>query len=338
MLNRHVPLILKLIIPVGFAFGASTTLADDTSSQGIKAANPPFEHAIQKPIYAALQTSGVVERLPSKSNWPGVEGAHYTGLSPNGKQLLVSGFKTGNLYVMDAQDGEIQASIGIGEVVQGVKVSPDGRYGLAVAPKQGAVAVIDMEKLLLVKKIDVGDTPHNVIFKEDGSLAYVTLQGEGAIAVVNMKALKKQRVLTTPGLDSPHNIDISDDGNHLWIRDFVGNVGVFDLDSQKILKVFKVGEGHGGIDVIPNSHYVATGAIAASHITVIDADSLKIVAKPEVGAGPHGVRASADGRYLYASVTGDNLIAIIDMKSLKVVRREPVDGKFPFWLAVPGNS
>ena len=39
----------------------------------------------------------------------------------------------------------------------------------------------------------------------------------------------------------------------------------------------------------------------------------------------------------YTSVTADNQIAVIDSQSLKVVRRQPVDGKFPFWIAVPGN-
>jgi len=313
---------------------AKNAPATDTTGLSSKVS---LEQALPEPIYTAVQNSGVVEQLPSKSTWLGVEGAHYNALSPNGNQLMVSGFKTGNVYFMGTDNGEIEGSVAIGEVVQGVKVSPDGRYGLAVAPTQGVIAVIDMKTLLLVKKISVGDTPHNIIFNKDGSLAYITLQGEGALAVVDMKTLSKQRDIPTPGLDTPHNIDISDDGHRLWIRDFIGHVGVLDLDSEKILKVFKVGAGHGGIDVIPNSSYVATGAISASQVTVIDADSLTIAANLEVGTGPHGVRASADGRYLYASVTADNLITVIDMKSLEVVRQEPVNGKFPFWIAVPGN-
>lgn len=321
----------------GSALSPPTSQSVAASDATHMAPEVSLEQAIPKPIYAAVQKTGVVERFPSKSSWPGVEGAHYDALSPEGKQLIVSGFKTGNVYVMDTNNGEIQGSISIGEVAQGVKISPDGRYGLAVAPNQGIVAVIDMETLALVKKISVGDTPHNLIFNTNGSLAYVTLQGGGALAVVDMETLTKQREIPTPGLETPHNIDISGDGHRLWIRDFIGHVGVLDLDSEKVLKVFKVGAGHGGIDVIPNSRYVATGAISASQVTVIDADSLAIVANLDVGTGPHGVRASADGRYLYTSVTADNMITIIDMESLKVVRQEPVDGKFPFWLAVPGN-
>lgn len=316
---------------------STTSQAEPAISATSASSTVPLGQAIPKPIYIAIQNTGVVEQLPSKSTWSGVKGAHYNALSPNGDRLMVSGFKTGNVYVMDTNSGEIEGSVAIGEVVQGVKISPDGRYGLAVAPTQGAIAIIDMETLSLVKKIDVGDTPHNIIFNKDGSLAYITLQGQGALAVLDMKTLSKQRDILTPGLDTPHNIDISSDGHRLWIRDFIGHVGVLDLDSEKMLKVFKVGAGHGGIDVIPNSPYVATGAISASHVTIINADDLTIAANLEVGTGPHGVRASADGRYLYTSITADNLITVIDMKSLEVVRREPVDGKFPFWVAVPGN-
>lgn len=296
-----------------------------------------LQEAVPEPVYVAVQNSGIVRVLPSGQSWPGVEGAHYDALSADGRLLMVSGFKTGDVYVLDARTGDVKGVFAIGEVAQGVKISPDGRYGLAVAPEQGMVAVIDLEALKLVKKIHVGDTPHNVVFTPDGTLAYVTLQGAGAIAVIDMQGLEKRRAIATPGLDTPHNLDIADDGDRLWIRDFTGHVGVLDLQTEQMMKVFEVGAGHGGIDVVPGGKYVATGAISGSAVTIIDSERLEIVAQPEVGTGPHGVRASADGRYIYASVTGDNNLAIIDASSLEVVRHEPVEGKFPFWLAVPGN-
>lgn len=310
------------------------------SREGPTARSAPelsLEKAIRDPLYVAVQNSGIVRALPSKQAWPGVAGAHYDALSPDGSRLMVSGFKTGNVYVLDTANGDVMASVAIGEVAQGVKISPDGRYGLAVAPTQGDVAVIDMNTLELVKKIPVGKVPHNLIYSADGKFAYVTLQGEGALAVVNMQTLEKQHQIPTPGLETPHNVDISANGQRLWLRDFTGNVGVMDLASETMLKTFKVGSGHGGIDVVPDGKYIATGAISASAVTLIDPESLEIVKNVDVGVGPHGVRASRDGRFIYASVTADNQIAVIDSQSLKVVRRQPVDGKFPFWIAVPGN-
>lgn len=323
--------LFSLVITLVFsAAGTAVAAADKAPTAALKTIFPAA-------IYVTLQKSGVVKVLPSRDAWAGIKGAHYDAISSNGEQLLVSGLETGNVYVLDTQSGKRRGSIAIGGVVQGVKISPNGHYGVAIAPEQGVLAVINLETLQLVKKIPVGDTPHNATFNADGTLAYVTLQGSNAIAIVDMKALEKRREIATSGLDMPHNLDLSEDGSQLWIRDFVGHVGVLDLASGKMLKIFNVGSGHGGIDVIPGGRYVASGAIADSVVTFIDSTDMEIVASVDVGIGSHGVRASADGRYLYAGITAANSIAVIDTQSLKVVHREPADGEFPFWIAVPGN-
>ena len=72
-------------------------------------------------------------------------------------------------------------------------------------------------------------------------------------------------------------------------------------------------------------------------VTIVDASSREIVAAVEVGNGPHGVRASEDGHWIYAAVTTDNSLAVIDSQTLEVVRKIPVNGEFPFWMAVQGN-
>ncbi len=320
--------------------GLQTGNANVNEAAGKPADRTPsatLEEAVPQPIYVAVQNSGDIEVLPSRQVWSGVEGAHYDALSPDGLRLLVSGFKTGDVHVIDTTTGKIRGSVAIGGVAQGVKISPDGRHGLAMAESIGLVAVIDLDKLELLKKIPVGKMPHNARFSADGKLAYVTLQGEGKIAVIDMATLTKIRDIPTPGLDTPHNLDLSDDGRYLWVRDFVGHVGILDLQGETMIKILQVGKGHGGIDVVPGGKYVATGAIADSIVTIIDQSSREIVANVEVGTGPHGVRASKDGRWIYATITADDTIAVIDTHTLELALRIPLDGKFPFWVAVPGN-
>lgn len=290
-----------------------------------------------EPLYVAAQTSGTISVLPSGQAWLGVEGAHYDALSPDGTQLLASGFKTGNVYVLDTAAGKVQGVIPIGGVAQGVAISPDGRYGLAMAESLGELAIIDLDKLALIKKIQIGKMPHNAAFSGDGKLAYVTLQGEGKLAVVDMATLAKVREIPTSGLETPHNLDLSDDGRFLWIRDFIGHAGVLDLERETVVQTFKVGNGHGGIDVVPGGKYVAIGAIGDFIVTIIDQSSHEIVANIGVGTGPHGVRASKDGRWIYAAVTADDSVAVIDSQTLTLARRIPINGKLPFWMAVPGN-
>jgi YVTN family beta-propeller protein len=310
----------------------------ETSSKPVDAKpGAALAEVVPQPIYVAVQNSGDIDVLPSGQAWSGVEGAHYDALDPDGSRLLVSGFKTGKVHVIDTATGGVRGSVAIGGVAQGVTVAPDGRHGLAMAESIGLVAVIDMDKLELVKKIPVGKMPHNACFSPDGRLAYVTLQGEGKIAVIDMATLTKTRDIPTPGLDTPHNLDLSDDGRYLWVRDFVGHVGVLDLRSETMVKIISVGKGHGGIDVVPGGKYVATGAIADSIVTIIDQSSRDIVANVTVGIGPHGVRASKDGRWIYAAVTADDAVAVIDARTLELARPIPLEGTFPFWVAVPGN-
>ena len=72
-------------------------------------------------------------------------------------------------------------------------------------------------------------------------------------------------------------------------------------------------------------------------MTIIDQSSHEIVANIEAGTGPQGVRASKDGRWIYAAVTADDSVAVIDSQTLTLARRIPINGKLPFWMAVPGN-
>jgi YVTN family beta-propeller protein len=56
----------------------------------------------------------------------------------------------------------------------------------------------------------------------------------------------------------------------------------------------------------------------------------------KVGNGPHGIRFSKDSKWLYVTVTKDNIVAVINVETMAVEKKIAV-GKFPFWIAVPGN-
>ncbi|HKV65902.1 MAG TPA: cytochrome D1 domain-containing protein [Rhodanobacteraceae bacterium] len=290
------------------------------------------------PVYVTLQASSAVENMPKERAWAGVPSAHYDAVDPRGDLMLVSSKDLPKAFLLDARSGKQLASFEIGPTPQGVTISPDGRWGLAVSAGNGTVALIDLQARKLVAKIAVGKVPHNARFSADGRLAYVTLQGGTGVAVVDLRERVKVREIPVPGIEGPHNLDLSADGKTLWVRDLVGHVAAVDIASGKEFAVIPVGLGHAGIDVIPGGHYVFTGAIADHVVDVIDPVTFKVVKRIDVGQGPHGVRASRDGRWVYAAVTGTNKVAVIDARTLKVVKQVPVQGKLPFWLAVAGND
>lgn len=290
------------------------------------------------PVYVTLQGSNQVEILPGGKTCDGLPGAHYVAVSPDGKRMLVSSANQPEAYLVDTHDCRNLATFDVGPVTQGVQISPNGHWGLVVSAGNGTVTIIDMHTAKAVKTIDVGKTPHNARFTANSKLVYVTLQGAGAVAVVDLQTLKKTGEFPVPGLEHPHNLDLSANGKILWIRGLIAKVAAVDLATHKVLAVIPVGLGHGGIDVIPGGRYVFAGAIADHVVDVIDPKTFKVVKRIDVGQGPHGVRASRNGRWVYAGVTGTNKVALIDTRTLDVVKQIPVSGTIPFWVAVAGHD
>lgn len=307
-------------------------------SFGIAHAASAFAPDFPGSIYVTVQGANAVEALPDKRVYSGLTTAHYDAVSRDGKILIAGSYTTGDVYIVNTETGDKLATINIGTSVQGVNITPDGHWAVAVDPNGGRVAVIDVKTLKLAKFIKVGEIPHNVAFTADSKTAYVTLQGGTGVAVIDLGKLEKVDEIPIPGVIGPHNLDFSDHGKILWVRDIVGHVAVVDVETKKELAVIPVGHGHAGIDVIPGGRYVFTGAIADDVVDVIDPKTFKVVKRIQVGKGPHGVRASTDGRYVYADVTQANDVVVIDTKTLKVVKTLPTVGGNPFWVAVPGHD
>lgn len=295
-------------------------------------------------IYVSLQKSGAIERLPDGTVFEGFPGAHYLSVGPDAKAMIVSGFKTGNVYIADARTAKKEATLKIGKVVQGVKIGPQGKYALAINASGGSVAVIDLNKDQVIQSIKVGKAPHNARFSEDGRLAYVTIQGENKVVVLDMVTLEKVKEIPVSGLVGPHNLDLSADGRYLWIRNKPtqsttdGHAAMINIASGQTVRNLKVGPFHGGIDLGGSGSNAITTDIGSNTVDVIDPNGLSILKTIEVGDGPHGIRYSPEEKWAYVAATRANEVDVINMKTLKVAKRMKVKGEFPFWIALEGNE
>ena len=84
-----------------------------------------------------------------------------------------------------------------------------------------------------------------------------------------------------------------------------------------MLKVIKVSNGHGGIDVAPDDSFVATAAISDNKISIIDPVSLT-TQHIVVGQGPHGIRTSKDSQWIYVTLTKDNQVVVINAQIMTI--------------------
>lgn len=321
-------------------FAAVVPLANGATPTEVNQANSTY---FPHPVYVALQGKGAVEELPSRKIWGGFPLAHYIDYSAKGNVLIISGFATGNVYLASAKDGHKIATFNLGGVIQGVKLDPSGTFGVAVDASQGVVYVLNIDTHRVVKKIDVGKIPHNIIFSRNGEKAYVTIQGEDRLAVIDMKTLTVMRDIHIKDMNTPHNLDLTASGRHLWIRSHSmpnrdGTVVLLDLKSGRTLAHFRVGHFHGGMDVIPGNRYAVTTNIGGDTADIFTIANPHLVKQLDVGAGPHGVRGSKNGKWIYTAATRAAEFDVISTRSLKIVQRIALPSRsFPFWMAVPGN-
>jgi len=295
------------------------------------------EEPFPGPVYVSLKQDNGVVSFPGSTFWKGGPSMLYTAVTPDGKVLMVTSPTTDRVYAFDTGSGEQVAVVATGKTPKGVKVTPDGKEAWVSNESGNSISIVDLSTYEVVGTVATEKMPHNVRFSQDGKSGYVTLQGGAGLGVIDTAEQKLTRIIPLPGITGPHNLDLSGDGKTAFVRDIVNSVAVLDLETGTVIKVIRAGNGHAGIDVLPDGRYVVTGAIGDTFVTVIDPGTLEVVKKIPVGKGPHGVRASADSRWIYVTVTADNKVVVIDTETLEVVREYPV-GSFPFWAAVPGNS
>jgi len=311
-----------------------------TTSKPVTKTLPKTSHSsadeFPKHVYISMKASGAMQIFPSETVWKGGPNMLYTAVTPDGKTVLTTSPSTNSLYLFDAQTGETLSIISVGKAPKGVKVSPNGKYAYVSNQGSANISVIDLKTRKLSNTISVADGPHNARFTKDGTKAYATLQGGAGLAVIDTKQSKMVKIIPIPGITGPHNLDLSSDEKTAYVRDFIHNVAVVDLNSETVVKIIPVGAGHGGIDVAPNDRWVATAAIGEDFISIINSKTFEVT-NIKVGNGPHGIRFSEDSQWLYVTVTKDNMVVVLNTETMKVVKNIAV-GKFPFWIAVKGNQ
>ena len=88
-----------------------------------------------------------------------VLGANRLVFTPDGKSVLISSLRAGNLYVFDVSSHKEVKRIHIGSGGAGILVDPDGSRAFVGCSPDNYVAVVDLKKMKMIGRIDVGGTP-----------------------------------------------------------------------------------------------------------------------------------------------------------------------------------
>ena len=88
-----------------------------------------------------------------------VIGANRLKFTPDGKQVLVSSLRTGDLFVFDAVSHKLLKKISTGHGGAGILITEDGSKAFIGCTPDNYVAVVDLKKMELVARITIGGGP-----------------------------------------------------------------------------------------------------------------------------------------------------------------------------------
>ncbi len=100
---------------------------------------------------AAMKVSGKIDAK--------VLGANRLKFTPDGKRVLISSLRTGDLFIYDAGSHQELKRLNTGHGAAGILVDADGSRAFVGCSADNYVAVIDLKSLEIIHHIDVGGVP-----------------------------------------------------------------------------------------------------------------------------------------------------------------------------------
>lgn len=168
------------------------------------------------------------------------------------------------------------------------KEKPSGYRIYVTNEISGDLSVIDSNTMDVVETIPLGKRPRGIHASPDGKTIYVALSGSPP---------------APPGVDESTlpPPDRSADG-----------IGVFDVATNKMVKILKGGPDPENFDVSFDGKTIYVSNEDASGVSFIDIASGTLTKTIKTGEEPEGVKLTPDGKLIYSTAEGDGTVAVID--------------------------
>lgn len=160
---------------------------------------------------------------------------------------------------------------------------------------------------------------------------WVANEEAGSLTVIDAS---RNRVLTTlTGIDGPHNVQASPDGQSVWaVMGHESRAIHLGTTAFRLHAAVPTGREPAHVIVTPDGRTAYVTNAADDTVTAIDTGTGKPVATIPVGRFPHGLRPSPDGRWVYVANAEGNTVSVLDTSSHRRVTDIPV-GAAPIQVA-----
>jgi YVTN family beta-propeller protein len=196
-----------------------------------------------------------------------------------------------------------------------ISAIPLGSYRIYTSNEtSGDLAIIDSSNFSVIATVPLGKRPRGIHASPDGKTIYVALSGSPPDG---------------PGVDESTlpPPDKSADG-----------IGVFDVASNKLVKIIQGGSDPENFDVSHDGKTLFISNEDASGVSFVDVAQGKVTKTIHTGEEPEGVKVTPDGKLVYATNEEDGTISVIDPVAGKLIKTFKV-GRRPRNIAfVPGSA
>jgi YVTN family beta-propeller protein len=211
-------------------------------------------------------------------------------------RLFVSDERGGDVVIVDAGSGAINARVAVGKRPRGMQLAPDGRH-LYVALSGSAIAGPGVDESHL--------PPPDRRF-----------DGIGVIDTTTGKLLR-----TLPGGADPETLGVAPDGRTIYAANEDSmQLSSIDVATGKMRSSVKIGVEPEGVAVRPDGQLVYVACEGSGAVFVIDAATMSVVARIPTRPRPRAIVFARDGRLGFISDEVGAAITVFDTHSQQVVR------------------
>jgi DNA-binding beta-propeller fold protein YncE len=259
---------------------------------------------------------------------------HELAASPDGKYAMVT--NTGNYQ----NPGNTLSLIDIGtqKEIRRIDLGPlwnphglvyrDGRFYFT-AEGSRAIGAYDPVTDHVVWIMGTGqDTTHMLVFSGDGKMIFASNRGSHTVTMLELNSsspLKtgSWRESVIPVCRGPEGIDISPDGNQVWVGCRMSNeVGIISVSERRMIATFPTGtKALARVKFTLDGQRLLATDLTGGELSVWDVATRQVLKRLKMGTGCEGILILPDGKRALIGVTNDDNVAEIDLQSLEITRR-----------------
>lgn len=139
-------------------------------------------------------------------------------------------------------------------------------------------------------------------------------------SITVIDASTSEVITTFTGIEGPHNLQVSPDGESVWAVSGHDSTAVqIDARTYNVLATIPTGAQPAHVILTPDGSTAYVTNSEDNSVTAIDVAGTTTIATIPVGEYPHGLRPSPDGRWVYVANTNGTTLSVIDTSTNSVV-------------------